>query len=100
MMRDDDLEIEDQLFKHISSASFVLMKRIAESSKIYSVMYQLAESCLTNKFVRSAIIDDQKKLFASIRSDLDSADFKSYLEYFVFVFKISTRQSHRGRSAG
>lgn len=89
MARDDDIEVEEQLFRHLSQSSLDIMKKVMESSRIYSKMYQLSETYLMTKFVKSEIVDEEKKLFTVIRADLEEEGISSYLEYFVKVFKIS-----------
>ena len=86
--RDEDLELEGMLFKYLCYLTKNLLTNVSESVQIYTTMYQLAETVYTTKFVKTVILEEHRKTFATIRSTLDATGFSSHLEYFTNLFRI------------
>lgn len=82
-------QAEDYLFKCICLMTEKLLGKVRESAKIYGVMYQLAETCFTAKFVQSEIVMEHRLYFSFTRSLTEDPNITSFLEYFMKLSQLS-----------
>ena len=91
LQRQADLETEQYIFKCLCHSTKHLLRKVEESTGIYSTMYQLAETCLTSRFVRESIVDEHRMAFSALRAATEEKKGE-WIEYFASLQSISTRE--------